>query len=87
MRFMPIHEAVELIQMEYAEMPELRLTFLQARRLWNFSEELCERALTELLVSGFLGRTPDGSYVRRSASRGGVGTGASFVCDGGGATR
>ena len=85
MRFMPIHEAVELIQMEYAEMPELRLTFLQARRLWNFSEDLCERALTELLWSGFLGRTPDGSCVRRSASRSGVGTSVSLVCESGGA--
>jgi len=85
MRFMPIHEAVELIQMEYAEMPELRLTFLQARRLWNFSEDLCERALTELLWSGFLGRTPDGSYVRRSASGSSVRKGASFACESGGA--
>ncbi len=86
MRFMPIQDAIELIQMEYAEMPELRLTFSQARRLWNFSEELCERALTELLVSGFLGRTPDGSYVRRRASRSSVGAGASLVRESGGAT-
>ena len=86
MRFMPIHEAVQLIQMEYAEMPELRLTFSQARRLWNFSEELCERALTELLMSGFLGRTPDGSYVRRGALRSSVGTGALPVRESGGAT-
>ena len=27
MQFMSIVEAIELIQMEYAEMPELRLTF------------------------------------------------------------
>jgi hypothetical protein len=86
MRFMPVHDAVALIQMEYAEMPELRLTFLQARRLWNLSEELCERALTQLLVSGFLGRTPDGSYVRGSAPLSRVGTGASLVRESGGAT-
>ena len=86
MRFMPIQDATELIQMEYAEMPELRLTFSQARRLWNLSEELCERALTELLVSGFLGRTPDGAYVRRRTSRGSVGAGASLVRESGGAT-
>jgi hypothetical protein len=85
MQFMSIVEAIELIQMEYAEMPELRLTFLQARRLWNFSEELCERALRELLASGFLGRTPDGSYVRRGASPSNVGMGASLVCESGGA--
>ena len=68
MQFMPIVEAAELIQMEYAEMPELKLTFWQAQRLWTFSEELCERALTALLASGFLARTPDGFYVRRSAA-------------------
>jgi hypothetical protein len=84
MQFMPIVEAVELIQMEYAEMPELRLTFPQAQRLWNFSEELCERALTALIASGFLSRTPDGSYVRR-ASPAGVESVASLVGEGRGA--
>jgi hypothetical protein len=67
-QFMPIVDAVDLIQMEYAELPELRLTFWQAQRLWNLSEELCERALAALMASGFLARTPDGSYVRRSSS-------------------
>jgi hypothetical protein len=67
MRFMQLIEAVELIQMEYAEMPELKLTFWQAQRLWNFSEELCERALTALISSGFLTRTADGAYVRRGS--------------------
>ncbi len=86
MRFMPIQDAIELIQMEYAEMPELRLTFSQARRLWNFSEELCERALTELLVSGFLGCTSEGSYVRRHTLRSSIGAGASLVRESGGAT-
>ena len=68
MQFMPIIDAVELIRMEYSELPELRLTFWQAQRLWSFSEELCERALTALIASGFLARTPDGVYVRRSPS-------------------
>ena len=68
MPFMPIVDAVELIRMEYAELPELRLTFWQAQRLWNLSEELCERALMALIASGFLARTPDGAYVRRSPS-------------------
>jgi hypothetical protein len=68
MKFVPIVEVVELIQMEYAELPDLRLTFWQARRLWNLSEELCERALRDLVASGFLAQTPDGSYVRGSSS-------------------
>jgi hypothetical protein len=79
MQFMSLTEAVELIQMEYAEMPELRLTFCQAQRLWNFSEELCERALTVLMGSGFLVRTPDGSYVRRGGLPTSVERVASFI--------
>ena len=63
-----VDEAIELIQMEYIEMPGLTLTFWQAQRLWNLSDELCERALTSLTTSGFLDRTPDGAYVRRVAS-------------------
>lgn len=66
---MQVEEAVELIQMEYQEMPELRLTFWQARRLWNLSDELCERALSALTGSGFLVRAPDGAYVRRGIPR------------------
>ena len=85
MEFMPIVEAVELIQMEYAEMPELKLTFCQAQRLWNFSDELCERALTALMASGFLARTSEGSYVRRSAAPTSVGRVASLACESPGA--
>ena len=60
-----VEEAVELIQMEYAGMPGLKLTFWQAQRLWNLSSELCDRALTVLTRSGFLVQEPDGAYVRR----------------------
>jgi len=61
---MNVEEAVQLIQMEYAEMPGLRLTFWQAQRLWNLSEDLCQRALGALTASGFLARRPDGTYIR-----------------------
>jgi hypothetical protein len=63
--FMPVSrvdDAIELMQMEYAEMPALRLTFWQVQRLWNLSQEQCEQALT---ASGFLVLTTDGEYVRR----------------------
>lgn len=62
-----VEDAVELIQMEYAEMPGMKLTFWQAQRLWNLSDELCQRALAVLIRSGFLAETPDGFYVRRSS--------------------
>jgi hypothetical protein len=68
MPFLAVEEAIQLIQMEYAEMPELRLTFWQARRLWNLSDELCQRALATLTRSGFLALTADGAYVRSGSS-------------------
>ena len=63
-----VEEAVELIQMEYVEMPGLRLTFYQARRLWNLTDELCQQALAALTASGFLARRADGAYVRSGSS-------------------
>lgn len=64
---MEFQDVVELMRMEYAEMPELKLTLRQAQRLWNVSTALCERALETLAGSGFLVRTPDGAYIRRTA--------------------
>jgi len=69
MQFMQLQEATELIRLEYHEMPGLQLTFWQAQRLWNLSEDLCERALNTLIGSGFLRRTRDGHYVRPIADR------------------
>lgn len=62
-----LSEAVELIQMEYLEMPELRLTFREAQKLWNLSSELCHRALAALVECEYLTQRPDGAYVRRGA--------------------
>ncbi len=63
-----IQSAIDLIQVEYAGMPDLKLTFWQAHRLWNFSDEVCAQALTTLTGSGFLVRNDDGEYVRRTSS-------------------
>jgi len=35
------HDLVTRIQMEFLEMPGLRLTSPQARRLWNLDEASC----------------------------------------------
>jgi hypothetical protein len=59
-----VDEAIQLIRMEYAELPGLRLTAWQAQRLWNLSDQLCDEALAWLVRAGFLVRTADGSYVR-----------------------
>jgi hypothetical protein len=64
MIFMQVQDAMELIRLEFAENPELQLTFWQARHLWRLSDELCERALLGLVRSGFLIRTPEGGYAR-----------------------
>jgi hypothetical protein len=58
-------DALNTIQMEYLEMPELRLTAAQARRLWTLPIELCGAALAALVAAGFLVQTRDGSYLRR----------------------
>ena len=63
----PLYDAVQLIQMEYLEMPDLRLTFWQAQRLWNLSEELCDQALALLISAKFLVRTATGAYIRSGA--------------------
>ena len=68
MRFMHVHQAVEMIQAEYERTPGLRVTFWQAQRLWNLSGELCERALTALIRTKFLVPAPDGTYMRRAES-------------------
>ena len=54
------------IQSEYREMPGLKLTEAQARRLWTLDDETCRLALSTLLDRRFLKRTAWGSYVRAS---------------------
>ena len=54
MMFMPVQDAIEMIRKDYAEVPDLLLTFWRAQRLWNLSEELCDRALSGLVRGGFL---------------------------------
>jgi hypothetical protein len=52
------------IRGEYHEMPELRLTAAQARCLFNLAPELCNALLEQLVLEGFLWRSPDGKYSR-----------------------
>ena len=62
----PIDELVNLMRMEYLEMPDLKLTFQQARRLWDAPSDLCSRALDELIHAGFLAQSRDGRFLRRA---------------------
>lgn len=61
-----IQNALTQIQMEYLEMPDLKLTAHQARRLFGLPVELCEPALEALVLAGFLSRTRDGAFLRPS---------------------
>jgi hypothetical protein len=62
-----IREALHRIRMEYVEMPEMKLTLLQMRRLMNLPIDVCEVALATLVDSGFLVRRPDGAFIRGPA--------------------
>jgi hypothetical protein len=55
------------IQSEYREMPGLKLTEAQARRLWDLDGNSCSLVLTMLLERRFLKRTASGAYIRAAA--------------------
>lgn len=63
-RVQPLTDIVGRVRQEFLEMPGLRLTEPQARRLWTLEPSLCTAALTTLVESGFLLRTPEGSFLR-----------------------
>jgi hypothetical protein len=54
---------LEIVRGEYLEMPGLRLTKQQARRLWALDADTCEALLSTLEGSGFLRRTREGKYM------------------------
>jgi predicted transcriptional regulator of viral defense system len=55
---------VRRIEGEYHEMPGLKLTEAQARRLWGLDPNTCRVVLVTLMQKRFLRRTADGMYVR-----------------------
>lgn len=57
-------DIVRRVRGEFMEMPGLRLTEPQVRRLWALEPSLCTAVLTELVDNGFLLRTRDGAFVR-----------------------
>ena len=57
------------IQIEFIEMPDLKLTVAQIRRLCDLSPDDCEPALAALEQTGFLWRAPDGRFVRKAFGR------------------
>jgi hypothetical protein len=63
-RVRPATDLLRRIQGEFLEMPGLRLTEPQARRLWNLDALSCSTVVSVLLDAGFLFKTSDGSLMR-----------------------
>ena len=64
-----VHDWLQLIQAEYLEMPGLKLTKPQVRRLWRLDPQLCDAVLEALVSSNFLEETPRQSYVLSGSLR------------------
>jgi len=63
-----IQDVLRRIQGEFLEMPGLRLTLVQAQRLWRLDETSCNAALRALVDARFLARTRDGAFVRHDGN-------------------
>lgn len=59
--------ALHRARADYLEMPGLRLTSHQARRLWMLEPGLCNAVLDELVEAHFLVRTDRDTFTRASA--------------------
>jgi hypothetical protein len=65
----PSPQLLARIRSEYREMPGMRLTLLQARRLWGLDILTCAAALATLQAAGFLDTTRDGAFILADADR------------------
>jgi hypothetical protein len=57
-------DVLRRVQGEFLEMPGLRLTPAQARRLWGLDAASCDALLCALVDAKFLFRTRDGAFMR-----------------------
>jgi hypothetical protein len=57
-------EVLRRVQGEFLEMPGLRLTEPQARRLWGLDPASCDALLGALVEAKFLFKTRDGAFMR-----------------------
>ncbi len=60
----PTVEVLKRVQGEFLEMPGLRLTGAQARRLWGLDATVCDALLGALVDAKFLFKTRDGAFVK-----------------------
>jgi len=64
MQTLPYQQAFDRIRSEYLEMPGMRLTAEQVKRLCGVDALTCEHVLDDLARAKFLQRHADGSYAR-----------------------
>ncbi len=57
-------EVLRRVQGEFLEMPGLRLTVPQARRLWGLDAISCDQLLGTLVEAQFLFKTRGGAFMR-----------------------
>jgi hypothetical protein len=57
-------QMLNVIKGEYSEMPGMRLTRAQFRRLWQLDEIACDRAIALLMRDGFLDEDAKGQLHR-----------------------
>jgi hypothetical protein len=62
-----LDDLLRRVQAEFLEMPGLRLTRAQARRLWALDDTLCEAVLAALVDAHFLVESRNASFVRVSS--------------------
>ena len=61
------HAALNRIRAEFEEMPCLRVTLPEARRLFGLPDQTVSWVLRQLTSEGFLDRNERGEYIRRAA--------------------
>jgi hypothetical protein len=64
-----LSELLLRIRAEHVQMPGLKLTAPQARRLWGPDRATCDAALAALVEAKFLSRTREGLYVLTATLR------------------
>ena len=68
---MPTFSARKLVQQireEFEDLPNLRLTAIEASRFWGLDLATCQRVLAELLATGFLVRGSDQRYCQAASA-------------------
>lgn len=63
---LPYEQLFERIRAEFIEMPGMRLTAAQVERLAGEDRSICQSVLDDLVRSGFLCASANGSYARLS---------------------